>query len=185
MQDHVVLTDPKGKIIGTEEKLSAHQKGLLHLAFSIFIFNDKGEILLQQRALHKYHFGGIWSNACCSHPRLNENMNDAANRRLQEELGFTTPLKAAFNFIYRAQDPVSGLIEHELDTVFLGIYNQKDIPFNTDEIAALRWINLSNLYLELNGEPEKFSYWFKIALTELQKKRLLSFSGISKWLNKK
>jgi isopentenyl-diphosphate delta-isomerase len=183
MQDHVVLTDAKGKIIGTEDKLIAHQKGLLHLAFSIFIFNDKGEMLLQQRALNKYHFAGIWSNTCCSHPRLNENIADAAQRRLQEELGFVVPLKSAFHFTYRAQDPQSMLIEHELDTVFLGIYNPIDpIPFNTNEIAALRWIDLSTLYLELSAEPEKFSYWFKIALHELESKKLLSISKLKKWI---
>ncbi|MBK8474217.1 MAG: NUDIX domain-containing protein [Sphingobacteriales bacterium] len=98
--------------------MAAHQKGLLHLAFQYFIFNEKGEMLLQQRAMTKYHFGGIWSNTCCSHPRLGETLEAAAHRRLQEELGFDTTLKQAFPFIYRAEDPVTGLIEHELDTVF-------------------------------------------------------------------
>lgn len=181
--DHVVLTDTQGKILGIEEKMAAHQKGLLHLAFSIFIFNEKGEMLLQQRAMTKYHFGGIWSNTCCSHPRLGETLEAAAHRRLQEELGFDTTLKQAFSFIYRAEDPVTGLIEHELDTVFLGFYELPVINFNVAEINAIRFISLPDLYIELSIEPEKFSLWFKIALHELEERQLLAAPALKKWLN--
>lgn len=184
MQDHVVLIDAEGNIIGTEEKIAAHQNGLLHLAFSVFIFNIKGEMLLQQRAFTKYHFGGIWSNACCSHPRLGETVIDAAHRRLAEELGFDVPLKEAFKFIYRAEDPSSGLIEHELDTVLIGFYDVSVINFNADEVHALRWISLTDLYLALSAEPEKFSYWFKIALRELEERSILSLTDIKQWFVK-
>lgn len=174
MFDHVVLVDSNDTVLGTEEKIAAHQKGLLHRAFSIFIFDDKGKMLLQQRALAKYHFGGIWSNSCCSHPRLGENINDAAHRRLREELGIETLLKPIFSFVYRAEDLQSGLIEHELDTVFVGIYNAPVCDFNLDEVAAVKWLTPSEAFWELDYNPEKYSLWYKIALDELRRRGLLS-----------
>lgn len=179
-EEYVVLVNKKGKILGTEEKMAAHQKGLLHKAFSVFIFNSKGQMLLQQRAFTKYHFGGLWSNSCCSHPRLDEADDDAAHRRLQEELGFDTPLKEVFRFIYRAQDEATQLIEHELDAVFVGIYDGDTTQFNPDEVNAVRWISIPELFKELNDNPQQFTYWFKTALLELTDKSLLSVSAIKK-----
>ena len=179
-QEYVVLVDKKGNVLGTEEKLAAHQKGLLHRAFSVFIFNEKGQILLQQRAFTKYHFGGLWSNSCCSHPRLNEPIAAAAHRRMVEELGFDVPLKELFSFVYRAEDEVTDLIEHELDSVFVGFYNklEDEIEFNPKEVNALRWISIFELFQELDLEPQKFSYWFKTALLELKNKQLLSVKAL-------
>ncbi|MEZ4885519.1 MAG: isopentenyl-diphosphate Delta-isomerase [Chitinophagales bacterium] len=179
-EEYVVLVDKKGNVLGTEEKMAAHQKGLLHTAFSIFIFNQKGQMLLQQRAFTKYHFGGMWSNSCCSHPRLNEPTIDAAHRRLQEELGFDTELKEVFSFIYRAEDEKTQLIEHELDTVFIGIYNEPIHNLNFDEVHAIKWIEIYQLFLDLDTYPDQFTYWFKTALLELRDKNLLSATAIRK-----
>lgn len=176
--EHVVLVDRTGKVLGTEEKIAAHKKGLLHLAFSIFIFNSSGKMLLQQRALSKYHFGGLWSNTCCSHPHLNESTLDAAHRRLKEELGFDTPLYEAFSFIYNAYDEQSQLTEHELDTVFIGIYDNPEISFNKNEIQNIQWVSIFELFILIEDNAEQFSYWFKIALTELKNRHLLSISNI-------
>ncbi len=176
-EEYVVLVDEQGKVLGTEEKLAAHKKGVLHKAFSIFIFNKEGKMLLQQRAFSKYHFGGLWSNSCCSHPRLNESDIDAAHRRLQEELGFDTELREIFSFVYRAEDPASELIEHELDTVFVGFYDE-EFEFNPDEINAVKWVSISELYQWLAWEPDVFTYWFKTALLELKTRELLSRESI-------
>lgn len=178
--EYVVLVNKKGKVLGTEEKMAAHQKGLLHKAFSVFLFNSKGQMLLQQRAHTKYHFGGMWSNSCCSHPRLNEPEADAAHRRLYEELGFDTPLKEVFQFIYRAHDEVTQLIEHELDAVFLGIYDGDTSQFNPNEVNAVRWVSIPELFKELNENPDQFTFWFKTALLELTDKNLLSVSAVKK-----
>ncbi len=177
-EEYVVLVDKKGNVLGTEEKIAAHQKGLLHTAFSIFIFNDKGQMLLQQRAFDKYHFGGMWSNSCCSHPRMGETAMDAAHRRLQEELGFDTELKELFSFIYRAEDEETKLIEHELDTVFIGVYNDSIDNLNYEEVNAVKWIDIYQLFLELDLYPDRFTYWFKTALLELRNKKLLSSTAI-------
>lgn len=182
---YVVLVDREGKVLGTEEKIAAHEKGILHKAFSIFIFNSEGQMLLQQRAFSKYHFGGIWSNSCCSHQRLNETDEAAAHRRLQEELGFDTELKAVFSFIYRAQDEVTQLIEHELDTVFVGIYDGDVNQFNTNEVNAVKWYSLTELFQELEFEPEKFSFWFKTALLEMTNREILNLPAIENILASK
>ena len=134
IQEEVVLVNEHNEVSGYREKLDAHQKGLLHRAISVIIFNDKGEMLIQQRGLKKYHWAGIWSNTCCSHPRKGETFKEAAERRLFEELGFKTPLTEAFHFIYKAYDEPSGLTEHEYDTVFTGTYNEP-FSFNTQEIV--------------------------------------------------
>jgi len=178
--EYVVLVNKKGKVLGTEEKMAAHQKGLLHKAFSVFIFNSKGQMLLQQRALDKYHFGGLWSNSCCSHQRLKEADEAAAHRRVKEELGFETPLKEVFTFIYRAEDEATQLIEHELDTVFVGIYDGDTSMYNRSEVQAIRWISMPELFKDLNEFPENYTFWFKTALLELTSKNLLSVSAIRK-----
>jgi isopentenyl-diphosphate delta-isomerase len=177
-EEYVVLVNRKGKVLGTEEKLAAHQKGVLHKAFSIFIFNDEGKMLLQQRAFTKYHFGGLWSNTCCSHQRLNEETLAAGHRRLQEELGFDTELREVFSFVYRAEDPESKLIEHELDTVLIGFYNEPLVNFNPIEVNAVKWITISDLYMSLTYDPKIYSYWFKTALLELKNRKLLGVQAL-------
>ena len=123
----VVLVDEQDHELGTMDKMEVHYKGILHRAFSIFIFNNRGEMLLQQRSAKKYHSGGLWTNACCSHPMQDDTIEKAALKRLQEEMGFTTPIKKAFTFTYRA-DVGDGLTEHEFDHVFTGIYNGTIVP---------------------------------------------------------
>lgn len=177
-KEYVVLVDEEGTILGTEEKMAAHRKGLLHRAFSIFIFNEEGKMLLQQRATTKYHFGGLWSNSCCSHPRLSESILEAGHRRLQEELGFDAELKEAFTFLYRAEDIRTQLIEHELDTVLLGIYNTQSIFFNPKEVKAVKWVSMSELFQQLEFFPDNFTYWFKAALLEMKNRELLSLQAI-------
>jgi isopentenyl-diphosphate Delta-isomerase len=172
----VVLVDTQGKILGVEEKMKAHQEGMLHKAFSIFIFNSNNEMLLQQRNINKYHFGGLWSNTCCSHPAPEEVLEKAAHRRLQEEMGFDTPLTQAFSFIYRATDQKSKLIEHELDAVFVGIYDGEIRP-DLQEIQAYRWISLDTLNQEMANYPELFTEWFKISLDMLKEQQLLPHSN--------
>ncbi len=171
IQEEVVLVNEHNEVSGYREKLDAHQKGLLHRAISVIIFNDKGEMLIQQRGLKKYHWAGIWSNTCCSHPRKGETFKEAAERRLFEELGFKTPLTEAFHFIYKAYDEPSGLTEHEYDTVFTGTFNNT-FEFNKNEIAAISWIQPQELEKDMDLHPEKYSFWFKIIMTELKNKKV-------------
>lgn len=162
--EKVVLVNKNDKVLGEMEKQKAHELGVLHRAISIFIFNSKGEMLLQQRSQEKYHSPLLWTNACCSHPRLSETYIEAANRRLYEELGFITALKPIFNFIYKA-DVGNQLIEHELDYVFKGIYDL-EIPFNALEVQQVQWISIQDLVHQLHTKPEEFTVWFKIILNE-------------------
>jgi isopentenyl-diphosphate delta-isomerase len=158
--EHVILVDDNDAPIGTMEKMEAHQKGLLHRAFSVFIFNTKGQLLIQQRALHKYHSGGKWTNTCCSHPRYGETTLDAAHRRLYEEMGMRCDLRHVFSFSYRAEFD-DGLIEHEYDHVFFGICN--DIPkINPDEVAAYKYMDMDVLKNELNTNSSLYTEWLKI-----------------------
>lgn len=170
MEEQVVLVSEQDEYIGTMGKTEAHQKGLLHRAISIILYNQQGEMLIQRRALTKYHWAGIWSNAVCSHPRYQESYRDAAQRRLREELGIETMLQEKFHFIYKAFDAPSGLTEHEYDTVFVGTY-EGPIPFNKEEVDAVRWIDPIDLEKEIADYPEKFSFWFKIILEELKHHR--------------
>jgi isopentenyl-diphosphate Delta-isomerase len=163
MKARVILVDQSDRELGSEEKIKAHQEGLLHRAFSIFIFNSKCEMLIHRRALHKYHSGGLWTNACCSHPYFGESLEKAASRRLQEEMGFDCHLKLIFNFIYKAHIQKDNLIEHELDHVFFGITNQIPNP-NPQEIAEIAWIPLSTLIFDVQQHPEKYTQWFVISL---------------------
>lgn len=180
--DYVVLTNEKGETKGTAPKLEAHQKGLLHLAFSVFIFNNHGKMLMQQRAAQKYHFANLWSNACCSHQHLYETALNAAQRRLMQELNIQTPLFEAFTFLYKAEDKITNLTEHELDTVLIGIYNQPDINFNPQEVQAIKWLSLTELYMHLEANPDQYTQWFKIALFEMQTRNLLSMANITQLL---
>ena len=172
MEEQVVLVNEQDAVQGLLGKTEAHERGLLHRAISIIVFNSNGEMLIQQRADSKYHWAGIWSNTVCTHPREGESYLEAAQRRLEEELGFSTPLEEVFDFIYKAKDEGSGLTEHELDHVFIGQYDG-EIPFNTDEVKSVRWISWVSLSEELATYPERFSFWFKIILKEFDKRGLL------------
>lgn len=166
----VILVDEHDKAIGEMEKMQAHRLGLLHRAFSVFILNNKGQILLQQRAFSKYHSGGLWTNTCCSHPFPGEEIRQAAERRLQEEMGIgNVSLIHSGSFIYKA-DLDQGLIEHEFDHVFYG-YCDNDPVLNREEAEAFRWINPGELRRELNDNPEQFTVWFRI----IAEKALLPF----------
>lgn len=164
MEERVVLVNPQDEVLGLMEKMQAHENALLHRAFSVFLFNDKGEMLLQQRAAGKYHSPMQWTNACCSHPRENESYLDAAKRRLQEELGITADLTERFNFLYKA-DVGQGLWEHELDYVFTGEYNG-EFALNTEEVEAIKYITIDELKHEIEDFPERYTEWFKIIWDE-------------------
>ncbi|MDO4225423.1 MAG: isopentenyl-diphosphate Delta-isomerase [Bergeyella zoohelcum] len=166
MHEQVVLVTEKDEFLGLMDKQEAHEKGLLHRAFSVFLFNKKGEMLLQKRASTKYHSPNQWTNACCSHPRNGENYHQAALRRLQEELGISCDLEEKFHFIYKA-DVGGGLWEHELDYVFVGEY-EGDFQLNPNEVAEIRYINLQDLEQEILENPQNFTEWFKIILKEYQ-----------------
>lgn len=160
--EYVILVDEQDQAIGKMEKQQAHVEGVLHRAFSIFIFNSKKELLLQKRASSKYHCGGLWSNTCCSHPRENEAVLDAANRRLLEEMGMQCNLTSIFAFVYKAAFE-NGLTEHEYDHVFFGESNE--IPsINSEEVDDYRFIGMKELQLEIQEQPQNFTPWFLIAL---------------------
>lgn len=158
-RNHVVLVDTQNKELGTMDKYKAHTEGVLHRAFSIFIFNDKGELLLQQRAANKYHGANLWTNTCCSHQQINENTLDAAKDRLAFEMRMETALEEIFSFIYHAKVE-NNLIEHELDSVLFGVTNQHPIP-NSEEVQAYKWIGIEELEEWMEKHPEQFTYWFK------------------------
>lgn len=164
--EKVILVDEKDREIGTEEKLKAHKNGgKLHRAFSVFIFNSKGEMLLQKRAKTKYHSPGLWSNACCSHPRPGETLEEAVHRRLKEEMGFDCKLKEAFSFIYRAEVG-NGLTEWEFDHVWIGRFDGKPRP-DIEEAEEWKWINIEELKKDIKEHPENYTPWFKIAVEKV------------------
>ena len=165
MQEHVILVDRMDGEIGTEEKLRAHREGKLHRAFSIFIFNTLGELLLQKRSEIKYHSGGLWTNTCCSHPRLGESHSCAARRRLNEEMGFDCELTELFSFIYHAELD-NNLFEHELDHVFVGRYDGQPVP-NPDEVDDWKWMGIEKLKREVGENPEHYTCWFKLILNRV------------------
>ena len=167
--EKVILVDKTDHPIGEMEKQEAHIKGVLHRAFSIFIFNSKGEVLLQQRAFHKYHSGGLWTNTCCSHPRNGETTIQAANRRLKEEMGMSCALTEEFTFIYKAKLD-NDLYEHELDHVLFGTTDL--LPqINKEEVAGYKYSSFQDIQQEMNDYPEKYTAWFKICFDEVIKKR--------------
>jgi len=165
--EKVILVNEKDEEIGTEEKIKTHKEGKLHRCFSILIFNSKGELLIQQRAKSKYHSPLLWSNTCCSHPRPNEKIIEAAKRRLKEEMGIETDLKEIFSLIYRVK--VGNLIEHEFDHVFFGKYNGDPSP-DPKEVENWQWISLKELKKDIKKNPQKFALWFKIVLKKFWKK---------------
>ena len=165
MEERVILVDQEDNELGTEEKMKAHEQALLHRAFSIFIFNSKGELLLQKRAEGKYHCPGLWTNTCCSHPRPGESLEEAVQRKLKQEMGFTTPLKEAFTFIYKVSFE-NGLTEHELDHVFLGTFDGNPEP-NPEEVGEWKWISPEKLKEDVQEHPEKYTHWFKTSLDKV------------------
>lgn len=160
MKENVLLVDEKDQLIGKMEKIEAHEKGLLHRAFSVFVYNDQNELLLQKRAESKYHTPGLWTNTCCSHQREDESNIEAGKRRLQEEMGFTTDLENQFSFIYKA--PFSnGLTEHEYDHILIGYYNGQPKP-NPEEVVDWKWMSLDEIEKDLHQHPDRYTAWFKI-----------------------
>lgn len=159
-EEHVILVNENDEKIGLMPKLEAHEKALLHRAFSVFIFNSDNELMLQQRALHKYHSPGLWTNTCCSHQRDGESNLEAGKRRLQEEMGFTTDLKEVTSFIYKAPFD-NGLTEHEYDHVMTGFYT-KAPEINLDEVADWKWMKLEDVKVDIALNPDEYTAWFKI-----------------------
>lgn len=163
---NVILVNEQDIAIGEMEKIEAHEKALLHRAFSIFVFNSNGDMLLHRRAAGKYHSPGLWTNTCCSHPQPGEEIEASALKRLQEEMGFTTPLRRAFTFIYKAAFD-NGLTEHELDHVFIGRYDGVVAP-NPEEVGDYKYEKLQQIKEQVTAEPQQFTEWFKIALPKLE-----------------
>jgi isopentenyl-diphosphate Delta-isomerase len=164
MEEKVILVDTNDEPIGLMEKMEAHQLGLLHRAFSVFVLNSKNEIMLQQRAAHKYHSPLLWTNTCCSHQRAGESNLEAGSRRLFEEMGFTTPLKEHFHFIYKAPFD-NGLTEHELDHVMVG-YSDEEPNINPDEVASWKWMSIEAVKADMQENPNEYTAWFTIIFEE-------------------
>jgi|TARA_B110000967_G_C18899603_1_gene573653 isopentenyl-diphosphate delta-isomerase len=168
MEELVVLVDEKNNQIGLMPKMEAHEKALLHRAFSVFVFNKKGELMLQQRAASKYHSPLLWTNTCCSHQREGEGNLEAGKRRLQEEMGFTTDLKEVFSFIYKAPFD-NGLTEHELDHVLIGSFD--DAPnINKEEVENYKWMPMEDVKKDIEENPSIYTEWFKIIFKESYQK---------------
>jgi isopentenyl-diphosphate delta-isomerase len=164
IQQNVVLVDELDQEIGLMEKLEAHEKGLLHRAFSVLVFNSLGELLLQRRAFGKYHSEGLWTNTCCSHPFPAESILEAGQRRLYEEMGFNCELNQSFSFIYKA-DLDNGLTEYELDHVLIG-FSDETPHLNLEEVSAFQWMTLETIRAEMIENPEKYTAWFRILVQE-------------------
>jgi len=163
-EEYVILVNKQDEAIGSMPKMEAHEKAVLHRAFSVFILNDKNEVMLQQRAAHKYHSPLLWTNTCCSHQRMGETNIQAGTRRLQEEMGFTASLKELFHFIYKAPFD-NGLTEHELDHVMIGYYHGEPI-INPDEVESWKWLSIDAIHDSIATSPEVYTVWFKIIFEE-------------------
>lgn len=175
MEDYVILVDPHNQEVGRMEKLEAHEKGILHRAFSVFLFNDQGQTLLQQRAASKYHSPLLWTNTVCSHQRAGESNETAATRRLREELGLdleASDLENAFSFVYKASFD-NGLTEHELDHVLVGKIDGYAGGWDPEEVEAVRWATLEEIAAEMALHPEYFTAWFRIIFNEYRNRLLL------------
>lgn len=163
-EENVILVNEQDQQIGLMPKLEAHEKAVLHRAFSVFVLNDKNEVMLQQRAHQKYHSPLLWTNTCCSHQREHESNIEAGTRRLQEEMGFATELKELFHFIYKAPFD-NGLTEHELDHVMIGRYN--GLPeINIEEVEAWKWMAIDDIKKDMQNDPENYTVWFRIIFDE-------------------
>ena len=167
-EELVILVDENDNELGLMEKMEAHQKGLLHRAFSVFLINDSNQLLLQKRALDKYHSPGLWTNTCCSHPRKSEKVIDAGHRRLFEEMGIKSELKPFTSFVYKAEFD-NGLIEHEFDHVIVGSFVGHPI-INQLEVCDWKWEDLDLLKIDLNTNPNDYTEWFKIIFLKFYKK---------------
>lgn len=170
MEEQVILVNEKDEAIGVMEKMKAHLKPTLHRAFSVCLFNEKGEMLLQQRASNKYHCAGLWTNTCCSHPRVGEETIDAAKRRLEEEMGMNTAIYKAFDFIYQAEFE-NGLFEYEFDHVFFGKYSGQPV-INKDEVESWRYAGVDEIERELAQFSEKYTPWFKLIVEKIKELNL-------------
>ena len=161
--ESVILVDERDRELGACAKLRAHEEGALHRAFSVFVFDRRGRLLIQKRAAAKYHSAGLWSNTACGHPRPGEATADAARRRLREEMGLDCELRAAFEFVYRAELE-GALVEHEYDHVFVGAHDGGDPAPDPSEVEDWRWVGMDELRRELLEEPRRYSYWLKLAV---------------------
>jgi isopentenyl-diphosphate delta-isomerase len=166
-EEFVILVDKDDNEVGLMEKMEAHEKGLLHRAFSVFVFDSEGRFLLQRRAIEKYHSGGLWTNSCCSHPRSGETTEEAAKRRLSEELGFVVDVEEQFSFVYKSELD-KGLTEHELDHVFFATYEGEINP-NPEEVMETKYVELSWLQDDMKAHPNHYTEWFKICFDEVVK----------------
>jgi isopentenyl-diphosphate delta-isomerase len=167
MEEQVILVDQEDVPKGQMDKMEAHEKGLLHRAFSVFIFNSKRELLLQQRALSKYHSGGLWTNTCCSHPRIGESNIHAARRRLKEEMGMDCDISYLFKFTYRAEFE-DGLTEHEVDHVFFGLSDELPV-INQEEVETFKYMDLETLADDIRDNPGTYTPWLRICLDSVVK----------------
>lgn len=166
VKDSIILVNENDEVVGSMPKMEVHKRGLLHRAFSVFVFNSKGEMLLQQRAVSKYHSGGLWTNACCSHPAPGENTREAAERRLEEEMGFVIPLKEIFEFTYKTAFG-NGLTEYEYDHVLIGEYNGQLQP-NNEEVQDYCFLSIEAIKISIRQHPEMYTSWFLIAFPMLE-----------------
>lgn len=162
MVEEVILVDEEDRVLGAAEKMQAHRSGGLHRAFSVFVFDSAGNVLLQKRARGKYHSGGLWSNTCCSHPRPGETTVEAARRRLAEEMGFTCELREVFSFVYRAEVG-DDLVEHEYDHVFFGTFDGRPSP-DAREVEEWRWCAMGELREEIARDPESYTRWLRLVI---------------------
>lgn len=167
MEPNLILVNEKDLEIGTAKKLEVHKKGLLHRAFSIIILNSKNEMLLQRRALRKYHCGGLWTNACCSHPKVGDIIENVVHQRLIEEMGFDCTLQKKFEFIYKAWFEDDQLFEHEYDHVFVGKHDGIVKP-NPEEVDDFKWVSIPELINDIKKNPKNYTPWFKILMKKNQ-----------------
>jgi len=166
MKDDIILVDKNDNEIGTGKKMEVHKSGKLHRAFSILVFNPKGELMLQKRSRGKYHCGGLWTNTCCSHPRPGEKLGQATHRRLVEEMGFDCGLQEVFSFVYKARFS-NELTEHEFDHVFVGEYEDEP-KLNPEEAEDWRWGKMDEVAKDIENNPEKYTFWFREILKKYQ-----------------
>ena len=167
MIEEVVLVNEKDEALGAMEKMAAHEQAILHRAFSVFVFNKNGDVLMQQRAYSKYHSGGLWTNTCCSHPAPDEETIEAAHSRLRHEMGFDCELQEIFSFAYRVELD-NGMTEHEYDHVFIGKYNGQ-VKMNPEEASDYKWIDPEDLYIDMKDNSDNYTYWFKQSVEKVVK----------------
>lgn len=171
MMEHVILVDQDDNPIGTMEKMEAHRKGVLHRAFSILLFNSKGELLLQKRSDHKYHSRNLWTNTCCSHPLPDEPMEQATRRKLKQEMGIDLQTEFIYKFVYQVKLD-NGLIEHECDHVFIGTFNGLPVV-NNEEVKDWKFIDINSLRADIEINPGNYTYWFKLIVEHPQLNAML------------